>query len=273
MNTILAIREPMAKMALTNDNSHIRVDSPSDIIFLDPNHPILSDVTWSNGVKQSRITKTTASGWKDIGDSHFKKRQFFASAAAYTYALRKDSTFTAARLNRCLTQLRLSNFVASLHDANRVIRTENLPEPDQIKALYRLAQAQYGAGEYPAAQNYYTRCLSIKPDQKEATEGIDKCQARIREQEEGTYDWIQLLTQTKTPGTRPDVADYMGPIAVTQMENRGGGRGVTATSDIKVGDLLVCPGRGLTCSSLISSSLFLKHSQWHLLRRRKRNPL
>lgn len=240
LGTILAVREPTAKMALTGDNSHIRVDSPSDIIFLAPDDPILSKVAWSSVVNPSRIITLSPADWKVIGDRHFKASQFFAAAVAYSYSLRQDPSLTGVRLNRCLAHIRLSNFIAALHDASMVLRANNLAELDKVKALYRTAQAQYGSGEYLEAKDYYDRCLSMDADLKEAKVGIQNCLTRIQERDEGIYDWRRLFTQTKTPCTRPDVADYLGPIKVAPMQNRGGGRGVFATRDIKAGEIVVC---------------------------------
>jgi hypothetical protein len=69
--------------------------------------------------------------------------------------------------------------------------------------------------------------------------GVEKCRLRIQEREKGSYDWIQLFRQGSMPSARPDVADYLGPVKVSNLEHRGGGRGIIATRDIKPGELLV----------------------------------
>jgi tetratricopeptide (TPR) repeat protein len=239
LNSVLAIREPTAKMALAGNHSHIRIDSPSDIIFLEPNDPILEGASWATGSKAPHMATASEKGWKAVGDDHFKRKQFFGAAVAYSKALKKDPSSVVIRLNRCITHIRLTNFAFAAHDAQIILSNEALDRADRIKALYRAALALYGSRKYKEAGNYYQACLAIEPGLKEASTGLDECRARIREEEHGIYDWKKLFNQGEAPCARPDVADYTGPVKVSSVPHRGGGRGVVAIKDIKPGELLV----------------------------------
>lgn len=241
LNTVIAIREPRARkesLTATGKQPFIEVDSPSDLIFLDAKDPILADISWSTGSRSASSDELSPLQWKEIGNNHFKNKEFFAAAVAYTYALRQDPSFTAVRLNRCLAHLRLSNFTASIHDANIALGTENIAKADRMKAVARAAQAEYGNENYENAIKLYQEWLELEPGVKDAINGIKSCNKRIREKGSGEYDWKQLLLDSETPCARPDVAEYIGPVKVTNMEDGVGFR-ATAIRDVKAGELLV----------------------------------
>lgn len=239
LNAVLAIREPYPKMALTGPSSHIRVESPSDIVFLDSDDPLVRRSSWETGYRTLPIKIHTDVEWKAIGDSHFKKKQFFAAAVAYSYALKRDGSVCALRLNRALAYLRLDRHYQALTDAKAVIELPDIDKADRVKALYRAGLAAYGQSDYEAAKDWYSKCLDQDPTLSEAKIGVEKCNARIQEALTGEYDWIALYKQGLSSPCRPDVASYTGPFQIVQMESRGGGRGGIATKDIKTGDVLV----------------------------------
>jgi hypothetical protein len=238
LNTILIIREPVVKMELAASQSHIRVDTPSDVIFVEPNDPLLESISWATGeVIPFKMTQSIAQ-WKATGDQHFKYKQFFAATVAYTYALQRDPFQTSIRLNRCLAYIRLGNFAHALSDANAVLESKDLRDDDKVKALYRAAQSEYGECRYLKAKKWYLKCLNVNPKLEDAKTGCQRCEARIREQKSGEYDWRNLFEASLSPSYRPDIAEFRGPVTITSLPHRGGGRGVTATRDINNGELL-----------------------------------
>lgn len=127
----------------------------------------------------------------------------------------------------------------TLGDCKDVLSVPNLDKESKLKALYRSAQAAYGLGDYTAAIEWYSKCTAEDTSFKDAELGIDKCNKRIKEMETGEYDWVHMWKHGLVPGYQLDVAEYRGPIKVVPMENRGGGRGIVASRDIKIGELLV----------------------------------
>ena len=241
LNTVLAIREPMAKMALAGSHSHIRVDSPSDIVVLPPDDRILDGVKWSTGNRKHSVHTRTAIGWKAVGDGHFKSKEYWPAVVAYSRALQLDPTSTPLRLNRALARIRLGLPSASLRDLRSVLSSDTLSAADKLKASYRSAQAEYASGRYDIAKEFYEECLKLDQDSLEAKLGVEKCHDRLQEQKTGNYRWDELFDQTlrATNLLSLDVSDFIGPIKVAPVPNRGGGRGVLATRDIEVGELLV----------------------------------
>jgi tetratricopeptide (TPR) repeat protein len=238
--TVLAIREPLARMGLASDHTNIRINSPSDLVFLKPQDPSLSNAKWESGRRQFPIMARTTQEWKDVADTHFKSKEYFAAIVAYSYGLRRSSSMMVVlRLNRCLAHLRLENYPAALRDAQAVLTSEGLLDAEKTKALYRSGQAKYGAGNYDAARGWYRKCLELSPKLADATNGIQNCNLREEEHNKGAYDWKAIFDQTSRKDAKVDLADFIGPVKIVEMTHRGGGRGVVASDNIKAGELLV----------------------------------
>jgi hypothetical protein len=61
---------------------------------------------------------------------------------------------------------------------------------------------------------------------------------RLKEAD-GNYDWVTMFRGSQDPFVQLDGAEFVGPVTAAQLPNRGGGRGLVATRDIKTGELLV----------------------------------
>jgi hypothetical protein len=74
LHAIVAIKEPQLKMAATGTSPLLRVDSPSDIMFLPLGHRLLEGVTWRDVYpKPGTWTPPTRhildiDGWKVLGN-------------------------------------------------------------------------------------------------------------------------------------------------------------------------------------------------------------
>ncbi|KAI0335693.1 hypothetical protein GY45DRAFT_1350859 [Cubamyces sp. BRFM 1775] len=239
--TVLAIREPTLKAPTQGIRPLLRVDSPTDIIFVPPNSPVLRGIAWRTGPKvvgYPVAPPISADSWRERGDSHFKASQWFLAAFAYSHALALDPNALAIRLNRAEAYLRLKYYSGAIHDAQGVLTKSGPADPSAYKALFRLAKARYGRREYSMAQNDFVRWKSRHPDDSAADSWIDRCRARLRERTTGMYDWSSLFRNARRQ-IRVDAADFFGPIEVKCMAHRGGGRGVVTTQDVKTGDLLL----------------------------------
>jgi tetratricopeptide (TPR) repeat protein len=239
LNTVIAVREPLVTKIQLGFHSHLHVESPSDIIFLEDEDPLLEGVTWNTPHDLSRRVSLPVSEWKATGDRHFRDKEYFAAIAAYTYALQKDPSYIALLLNRCLAHLRLGNFMHALQDAKVVIDSNTANKEERTKALYRAAQAEYGGSHYSESKQWYQKCLEENPDLEDAKIGRNKCDARKKEAKHGYYDWVELLQGSFSRPYRPDVADFIGPVSIGASPNKERGRGLTATRNIAAGELLV----------------------------------
>ena len=109
LGSVLLIREPTYKLALTTKTATMRVDSPSDVIFLDKDDPILNEVQWRLGcsIYNTPELPTSADTWRARGGTEFKAQRWLAAAVCYTRALKLDQDSQVLRLNRAETYLRL----------------------------------------------------------------------------------------------------------------------------------------------------------------------
>jgi len=76
----MAIREPWLKMAAGAGAPYagfMRVDSPSDVVMLDPSDPILHGIVWYTTIMTAPLAATTAEQWKGVGNKFFGMRSSF----------------------------------------------------------------------------------------------------------------------------------------------------------------------------------------------------
>lgn len=250
VDTVLAIREPYVKMSADAIKCHTRIDSPSDLVFLEPEDPIVVNSSWKTGPRPFPYTKLTDAEWKAVGNEHFKAKEYFATVVAYTSGLRQNPSFTTLRLNRALSYLRLRNFAAALSESQEILSIADLDKDSKLKALYRAGQASYGQADYVGAREWYEKALVEDPNHKDTIAGIERCGHRMKERETGECVMTALVNPSDAGFVRQDIADYQGPIEVVPMEGRGGGRGVIASRNIKMGELLV----SFFCHAQLSSS-------------------
>ncbi|KAI0719169.1 hypothetical protein C8T65DRAFT_725512 [Cerioporus squamosus] len=237
---ILAIREPTFKAPMQGDRPLVRVDSPTDISLVLPGSPLLDGVAWRTGaiLPTSPTLPTTLDAWQRRGNEYFKASQWFLAAFAYSQGLSLQPDAAVLLLNRAEAYLRLMYYSGALCDARRVLATEGIAETHVGKAVFRLAKAHYGRGEYAAAQESFVRWKNTHAGDLAADPWIERCQARQKERSTGEYDWSSLFRTAKHE-IRLDIADHTGPLEVRTMAHRGGGRGVVATKDLRAGDVLM----------------------------------
>lgn len=238
---ILAIREPrVGSSGGTWPIPYCKVESPSDIVFLEPSDRIVTTAVWTFPVPSNSLFRQTMIEWKLLGNSHYSNGQYFAAAVAYTRGLQTDRSAYILLLNRAAAYLRLEFYSAALADATVVLANEELTGDQREKAFYRAAQAEYGLQQYDAALVRFEHCILACLDRREMKHWIERCRTRIQESETGSYDWTNIYKSVKSPNQKIDIAEFVGPIKVDKS-TRGGGRGIFTTRDIKVGELLVSP--------------------------------
>jgi tetratricopeptide (TPR) repeat protein len=215
-------------------HSMIRVDSPSDVIFLSGDEAVARSVVWPNPVPRPPHAEATTSELKALGTAYFKKGLLIPAARIWSLGIRRDPKYTELRLNRAQAYISLEWYNAALDDALHALEsssTSNLA----TKAAYRAARAEYGLSCYPAALG---RFQVIEDDS--AREWETRCRRRIQETQDGEYRWTDMFQEGQALVPRLDVASYTGPIKVELVEGRGGGHGVVASQGYTNPELLVC---------------------------------
>jgi tetratricopeptide (TPR) repeat protein len=206
--------------------------------------PNQTDALCDNRSVLNPVLLTTATEYKEDGNTHFKNASYIAAILSWSRGLRIEPNNDPLLLNRSLGYIKIEWYEAALRDAQAVISRPSIPA-HAAKARSRIAWAEYGLGLYNDALRRFELNDSILTS-TERNQWIARCKQRILEQSSGAYKWDLLFTEWQSnykdslPIPRLDIADYIGPAEVRAMEGRGGGRGVVATRDIKCGELLVC---------------------------------
>lgn len=216
----------------------IRVDSPSDILFIDDivDNTVCVQRLFGPNLRPLVSTKT-AEQWKALGTQAFKNKEWFQASIAYSEGLKVDAGTMAQILvlNRAETYIRIGWFNSALSDARRALDVTSLPAELRLKAIGRAARSLYGLGKYEDAIKF-TKML---PDEKELQSIASRCLRRQQEHELGNYDWAELCRCSRQSTFRPDIANYNGPIEVRKIDCMNGQRGMFVTRDVEAGELLV----------------------------------
>jgi tetratricopeptide (TPR) repeat protein len=240
---VVAIREPTVARGPLRNHIHpfIMVDSPTDVAFPHPNSDLLTSTHWATDLNADELPDPPPliETYRSLGNQHFKTSRLLPAAFAYTRGLDLDGTAHFLRLNRAECYLRLGYFSAALADVEHVLTLPDLLPAARIKALYRAGKAHYGRRDYPSAVERFKEFSLLSPGNAEATAGMSRASARLRESASGRYEWTRLFKESQQH-PRIDVADFVGPVRVEAIPNRGGGRGIVATKPIHLGDILVC---------------------------------
>ncbi|KZT37527.1 hypothetical protein SISSUDRAFT_841212 [Sistotremastrum suecicum HHB10207 ss-3] len=233
---IFLIREPWAKLDGSLTTRFLRIDSPSDLVFLDATDPLLQNKSWKTPARITRGLSTAADDFRIIGNNLFQKGHFLLAARAWSRGLRNDPTLHSLHLNRAQAYIKLRWFGAAIADASHVLSRMDLSPAIREKATFRAACAEYGRQQYDKA---LARFQSLEAGAEKESR-IAQCKERLHEAETGKVSMISLLEARESLNRDIDVADWTSAaIRVDSASARGGGRRIIASRDIQCGELLL----------------------------------
>jgi hypothetical protein len=106
------------------------------------------------------------------------------------------------------------------------------------RALLIRGDARYGRRDWNGAKEAFEQAIARFPDCAGAKLFLQKTMDRLKEEQYGCYDFLSIFKHgLAAPNPRHDVADYIGP--VKEVDIPGMGKGLVATRDIAVGELIV----------------------------------
>ncbi|KLO12661.1 hypothetical protein SCHPADRAFT_915546 [Schizopora paradoxa] len=233
---VLAIKEPYCEAA-SEDMSGIRVDHPSDWMYLSEVHALFPEI-WKHQFDDPSVSPSES--LKNEGNAFFKAHKYRQSVLKYTEALRFErspSLGATLLLNRAQAYLLLGDYPLAVNDVQKYL-TEIASNPDHAKsqdekALFRGAKAFYALRKYQDAHDLLERLTKEFPQNKDARQELTKVKTRLEEEKWGRYDWFALSAEARKPVPKNDVADYVGSI------KRDGSGVWVATRDVKAGELLL----------------------------------
>lgn len=240
LGAALAIREPNYRHPMEGGIPVIRIDSPSDLVFLDRQSEFVNDVSWPTAtVVDAPQYPTAALGWKDRGNEYYKRKQWFCAAIAFSQGLKLEPRHHLLLLNRAAAYLELGCFNSAAADAEAVVSMDIREDAHRRKAVYRAVKANYRAERYREVRQF----AGLYPHDLEIQHFTTLSGKRLSERAHARYDWPAMYDGSRTPGSRPDVTYYSLGVEIRLPEGEttcGCQAGLFTRHDVKAGDLLVC---------------------------------
>ena len=229
---VVAVKEPYYKFNGAEGDYMICVDHPSDVILLRFTDPIIPEK-----LRLGPLLKT-AEDWKKAGDTAFLEKDFPTAVFCYTEALEesKDEEGEAFRASihtkRAGTNLLLGRYDAAKADA----LASRTGTPADWKAYYNAGRAAYGLCDYKTSRSHLEQSLALKANGSGVRKELDRCLARLREEEHGDYDFRAMYESLNKDNVHLDRGSFLRRTFVATSPHHG--RGLFAAEDISAGELL-----------------------------------
>ncbi|KAH0350844.1 SET domain-containing protein, partial [Aureobasidium melanogenum] len=241
--SVVSVKEPFYH--LEEDGRYVlRVDHPSDMVVLDQHHKLCPE-QWQNHEEM----RLTALEWKHEGDKAFVREEYLEAHRCNTRGLARldpDVDEGVRDLMRDLyhhrssSNLRLHRYDATIPDA--FLSTSNgrddVSRSSDIEAWFRRGLANYQLCHYADALKAFERMLMLAPSSLKGREELKKTKTRLLEQQQGTYNFAEVIDEVTKNGFFADRASFISKTEVRQTQDRG--RGLFASQDIRMGDLILC---------------------------------
>jgi tetratricopeptide (TPR) repeat protein len=243
IGTIILLKEPYMNFDSGSSKTYIRCDSPSDVIFLNDNSPLLAGTKWFVNYEKSQFKSLKAKG-----NDMFKHERYHQALKLYLNALNVEQTATM-HLNISSTLRKLERYQEAYEHAHKAFCLEK-----SDKASYQMGLSAYKLRDWNTALGHFEK---VK-DSDSVKDELRDCRQRIEEATTGKYDWYHIYDKlARKESTRFDVADFMGPVKVVDMVDKG--KGMVTTRDVEPGDILLV-------SKAFSLSYESEHGNMTLLR-------
>jgi tetratricopeptide (TPR) repeat protein len=142
--------------------------------------------------------------------------------------------------SRSLADLQLGRYGATILDAH--ISTSNsqddIAKSEDAKAWFLRGRANYQLGHYSDALKTFQHMLILSPSDFQGHQELEKTKKRVLEQQEGIYDFAEMIDEVTQNGFSADRASFLLKTEVRQTQDRG--RGLFATKEICMGGLILC---------------------------------
>jgi tetratricopeptide (TPR) repeat protein len=231
--TIFILKEPFLKMSAAGQTL-LRVESPTDIIFLHPSNVLLKDTPWF------QPTPNSFEDLKARGNASFQEGKYETALHFYDMALQLQPNNSVVHLNKSAALLLLSRFFESYQSVQQALSDENSEVNEtprlKIKALFRVGQASYGLRDWVKAIDDFTRLGEDFPNETVGEKWLLRAQQRLSESRTGMYD-MSVLGPTFGRPFKHDAADFVGPVKIVDIPGKG--RGLCAITDVPEGTLLL----------------------------------
>ncbi|KAF4984516.1 hypothetical protein FZEAL_312 [Fusarium zealandicum] len=230
---VCILKEPFFKCATGDGSYSLRVDHPSDVIWLDE-----SDARVPSKWKPSRtIAYNNSASIRSQGNHAVEEENWAEAFKLYSAAIQTAQTpeeKQLAFLNRSLTNLRLCRPEGALSDAKQGTN----PATPSEKSLFREARALYMLAQYEQSLEKLQQLAQTFPKNKAVGPEQLRIKARLDEARNGNYSFKRMYKESKKTPPLIDCATFSAAVEVGNSPGRG--RGLFTTKPVSAGDLLLC---------------------------------
>ncbi|KAM3444473.1 hypothetical protein NHJ13734_001440 [Beauveria thailandica] len=229
--TVLLLKEPFLQADTSGGQCTLRVDHVSDLIWLhgeDERIPI----AW-----RPRISETDSVKSRLRGNDFFKKSELGNALQHYTQAIKSAQTpvdAQVAHVNRALVNLRLGRLEDAFNDA---VAMKFELQPTE-KGMFREATCLYKLQKFDQCLLKFQELQSRYPSNKYVLSEIKRVNTRLKECNDGIFDWLDMHKQAEYSPPLIDCATFSKSTEI--RESPGLGRGLFTTKPIAAGELLLC---------------------------------
>ncbi|KAK7966576.1 uncharacterized protein PG986_000853 [Apiospora aurea] len=233
--SVVAIKEPYYQFNGDGDFM-ICVDHPSDIVLLDDRHPL---VPGAFRRASNRDGEATPAAWVKKGDMSFIGSDFTEALRCYTRALDlmpkgDEAAITSVLGKRARIHLSLKCYDDAIADA---LASRNGSKNDWRASLVA-AKSCNQLQRFGESLQHLESGIAKSPSEAVLKKERDRCQARLLEAEQGRFDFRALSAAVNRRNVHLDAASFLRKTEVRDSAIHG--RGLFATRDIKVGELIFC---------------------------------
>ncbi|KAI5457849.1 TPR domain-containing protein [Mariannaea sp. PMI_226] len=241
----LFVKEPFYTLS-SQGQPTIRIDHPSDIVVSassdDPE-------AWRQRRRMKLIhTVKSPKQCKEEGNIALQKKDYHRAHTSYTDGIKSMSENQQATSslgkdiyrNRAHVNLLLKRFDEAKADALSSLTTGESEEQESLnaKAYYRAGLAAYALGDFLDAKRHFLAQQGLQPDNQYAKLNLRRIELRLQEEATGSYNFKKIVSGLSKTHGRSDAANFNGYTEI--KESRGAGRGLFATHDIQLNDIILC---------------------------------
>ncbi|KAI8932506.1 hypothetical protein NX059_010688 [Plenodomus lindquistii] len=219
----------------------LRIDHLSDLV-------VCHEDTKSD-FKDATTAEKAAVSCKNKGNAALKQQDLPLAHAEYTKGLdiakqdlvskRNSDLARDIFRNRAYVNLLLEAYDEAITDAQASLTGRGDQRSIELdsKAHYRAGCAAYNLQNYEQAKDFFLGQQKLSPDDKDAKKELKRIERRILESEKGSYDLIKIRSSLSPRQPRVDAATFTKNTEVKDSPGRG--RGLFATRDLGVGDIVI----------------------------------
>ena len=237
---VFHVKEPWFTL---NDHaeSTVRIDHPSDLVLVE------GDIFVADPQVETSASSPTTLARECIEKARLaaRKRAWVEAYTCYTRALRHVAAAACCdlagqiRLDRAYLAMQLGRFDGAREDALGSlthIKDGAKQRGDDSKRYSRAGVAAYNLGDFEEAERCFVESRRLSPSARMELQ-LCNVRKRLKEQKTGSYDCNHIRAALSKSSPRTDAASYFARTTVRSSPGRG--RGLFATCDVKIGDMVL----------------------------------